>query len=88
MRNGNGARSGAGARVLLVEDDADLAEGLAEALQRAGYAVTAAHDGEEGLRLWDAERPDLVLLDGALPKVDGFEVCRRIRAAGATPVIC
>ena len=74
-------------KVLLVDDDAELVDLLAYALRREGYTVLTALDGEQALQRWEAERPDLVLLDGILPKVDGFEVCRRIRHASATPVI-
>jgi DNA-binding response OmpR family regulator len=74
-------------KVLLVDDDAELVDLLGYALRREGYTVLTALDGEQALQRWEAERPDLVLLDGILPKVDGFEVCRRIRHASATPVI-
>jgi DNA-binding response OmpR family regulator len=74
-------------KVLLVDDDADLVDLMHYALRREGYTVLTALDGEQALRRWEAERPDLVLLDGNLPKVDGFEVCRRIRHASETPVI-
>jgi DNA-binding response OmpR family regulator len=74
-------------KVLLVEDDLALADLLNYALRRNGYTVLAASDGVEGLQRWEAEQPDLVLLDVTLPKLDGFEVCRRIRQAGGTPII-
>jgi len=74
-------------KVLFVEDDAELLELLTHALRREGYEVLAARDGEVGLRRWEAERPDIVLLDGSLPKIDGFEVCRRIRQVARTPII-
>lgn len=72
---------------MIIEDDPRLRRGLELALVRLGYDVRTAGTGEEGLaRLQDA-KPDLVVLDVILPGIDGFEVCRRIRAAGATPVI-
>jgi DNA-binding response OmpR family regulator len=74
-------------KVLLVDDDADLVDLMCYALRREGYTVLTAPDGEQALRRWVAERPDIILLDGNLPKVDGFEVCRRIRHASETPVI-
>jgi DNA-binding response OmpR family regulator len=74
-------------KVLLVDDDADLVDLMTYALRREGYTVLTALDGEQALRRWEAERPDLILLDGNLPKVDGFEVCRRIRHASETPII-
>jgi DNA-binding response OmpR family regulator len=74
-------------KVLLVDDDADLLDLMHYALRREGYTVLTALDGQQALQRWEAERPDLVLLDGNLPKVDGFEVCRRIRHDSETPVI-
>ena len=74
-------------KVLIVEDDVDLLDLTTYALRREGYEVVAAVDGRQGLARWEAERPDLVLLDGNLPGLNGFEVCRRIRQAGATPII-
>ena len=74
-------------KILIVEDDVDLLDLTTYALQREGYEVVAAVDGLQGLARWEAERPDLVLLDGNLPGLNGFEVCRRIRQAGATPIV-
>jgi DNA-binding response OmpR family regulator len=74
-------------RVLLVDDDADLVDLLAYALRRAGHSVTTALDGEQALIAWKLENPDLLLLDGVLPRMDGFEVCRRIRQQADTPII-
>jgi DNA-binding response OmpR family regulator len=74
-------------RVLVVEDDPDLLDLLAHMLRRQGHVVVTAADGEQALARWAAERFDLVLLDLMLPKVDGFEVCRRIRQESDTPII-
>ena len=74
-------------KVLLVEDDADVLDVTTYALRREGYTVLAAVDGQQALARWEAERPDLVLLDVTLPKLNGFEVCRRIRHEGETPII-
>src|SRR5918912_1485407 len=74
-------------KVLLVDDDNDLLDLLHYALRREGYQVVTASDGAQGLARWRAEQPDLVLLDGNLPKLDGFEVCRQIRHEATTPVI-
>jgi DNA-binding response OmpR family regulator len=73
--------------VLLIEDDPLLRRGLELALSRYGHEVRTAPTGEEGLRELEAVAPDLVVLDVMLPGIDGFEVCRRIRAAGEVPVI-
>jgi len=73
--------------VLLIEDDPAVREGLCLGLGRHGHAVETAADGERGLARLTARRPDLVLLDVMLPGIDGFEVCRRIRAAGPVPII-
>jgi DNA-binding response OmpR family regulator len=67
-------------RVLVVEDEADLAEAVATGLRREGYAVDIAADGEEALEKLGYTEYDLVCLDLTLPKVDGIEVCRRIRS--------
>lgn len=68
-------------RVLIVEDDKILRDGLADLLRGAGYAVEAIADGAEGLRRAIAESFDLILLDLALPGLDGIEVCQRLRVA-------
>ena len=75
-------------RVLLIEDDEAVREGLSLALTYQGHTVEAVRTGEEGLDLLTSgNNPDVVVLDLMLPGVDGFEVCRRIRAAGDLPII-
>jgi len=75
-------------RVLIVEDDAELAKQIARALEGAGYTIDVAHDGEEGEFLGDTEPYDAVVLDLGLPKVDGLTVLERWRASGRTmPVL-
>ena len=71
-------------RILVVEDDDAIAEPLARGLEREGYAVTRAATGQQALDTTDV---DLVLLDLGLPDIDGYEVCRRIRARASTPII-
>jgi DNA-binding response OmpR family regulator len=75
-------------RILLVEDSADLAQGIAYNLGLEGYEVQVAADGRVALEAYAAWKPDLVLLDLMLPHVDGYEVLRQIRTGDArTPVI-
>ena len=73
--------------VLIVEDDKNIAELLQMYLEKEGYAVTTAADGGQGLEKFRAIRPDLVLLDVMMPIMDGWAVCRAIRAESQTPVI-
>lgn len=71
-------------RILVTEDEKDLADALAKGLERHGYAVDVAYDGEESLRLAEVNEYDLVVLDLNLPKVDGIEVCKRLRGSGSS----
>ena len=74
-------------KILVVDDDTNICELLRLYLTKEGYQVTVANDGEEGLEKFNQVKPDMVLLDVMMPKMDGWEVCRRIRAADNTPVI-
>lgn len=74
-------------KVLVIEDDLALADVLAFTLRRAGFETLMAHDGLEGLERWQAESPDLIILDLNLPKMDGMAVCRRIGTDGDTPIV-
>jgi CheY-like chemotaxis protein len=73
--------------VLLVEDDRYLRKAAAITLRRAGFIVTTADDGEEAMRAVAAETPDLVLLDMIMPRMQGFEVLRRLKANAETASI-
>jgi DNA-binding response OmpR family regulator len=75
------------ARVLVVDDEPMVRDVLSRYLEQSGFEVEAAGDGERALAAFDAHPPDLVLLDLMLPRVDGFEVFRRIRARNSSPVI-
>jgi two-component system response regulator MtrA len=75
------------ARILLVEDDPSIREVVALGLRAVGFDVDTAADGQAGLDRWRADRPDLVLLDVMLPRLDGLEVCRAIRRESTTPVV-
>ena len=75
-------------RILVVEDEKDLAQALVNGLTRFGYSVDTAADGEVALNMAEINSYDLILLDLSLPKVDGIEVCRRLRALGiATGIV-
>lgn len=74
-------------RILVVEDESKIAITVIYNLQRAGYVCELASDGEEGLKKALSGNFDLILLDIMLPKMNGFEVCKRIREKLATPII-
>ena len=74
-------------RVLLIEDDADVALSIQTVLSRSGFDVASSADGRQGLRDFHARRPDLVVLDIGLPSLDGWEVLERIRDMSDVPVL-
>ena len=74
-------------KILVVDDDPNISELLRLYLVKEGYQVTVAHDGEEALACYEKDRPAMVLLDVMMPKLEGWETCRRIRKLGDTPVI-
>ena len=71
-------------RILITEDEKELADALARGLRQQGYAADIAYDGEEALVMAEVNDYDLIILDLNLPKIDGVEVCSRIRASGST----
>ena len=71
-----------GGRVLLIEDEPAMARGLSDTLRASGFDVTVATDGERGLDAAVSGQTDLILLDVMLPKVNGYEICRTVRAQG------
>ncbi len=75
------------ATILIVEDEESFVEALVVGLKREGFLVKVARDGAEALSVFDAVRPDLVLLDVMLPKVNGIDVCRELRAKSRVPII-
>ena len=74
-------------KALVVDDDRVLADVVAFTLRREGCQVLLVYDGEAALQCWEEEQPDIIILDINLPKLDGFEVCRRIREQADTPII-
>ena len=74
-------------KVLVVDDDADLRGLIAYALRQAGYLVVEAADGAAALAAYEREEPALVILDVNLPRLSGFEVCKKIRETSEVPVM-
>jgi two-component system response regulator MprA len=74
-------------RVLVVEDDVEIADVLRRSLRQEGHEVRTAGDGVEALTAAEEFVPDLVILDLGLPRLDGVEVCRRLRDAGDVPIL-
>ncbi len=75
------------AKILVVDDEPNIREIVGLYLRGEGYEVLSAADGEEGLELYRRGRPDLVVLDLIMPKLDGLEVCRQTQAERRVPVI-
>jgi DNA-binding response OmpR family regulator len=80
--NGTGPRSSAGKHILVIEDDPSIILGLRMNLEAEGYTVQVAEDGESGLSLARRDEADLIILDVMLPRLNGFEVLRQLRAEG------
>lgn len=74
-------------RILVIDDEPAMVGAIAALVGSVGHRVSAAYDGSEGLRLHEADRPDLVILDLAMPGMDGLAVCSEIRRRGNTPII-
>jgi CheY-like chemotaxis protein len=80
------ARSCVGRRVLVIDDNVDAADTLAALVVTLGGDARAAYSGQDGLKVADEFRPDVVLLDIGMPVMDGYETCRRLRAASSGPL--
>ncbi len=78
--------AGGKGRVLIVDDDPDILTAFQLALERQGYEVIVAHDGNEGLAMFERDQPDLVILDMMMPKRSGFLVLERLRLTQRVPV--
>jgi DNA-binding response OmpR family regulator len=74
-------------RILVIDDEPAMVGAVAALVGSVGHRVSAAYDGVEGLRHYDVDRPDLVILDLAMPGMDGLAVCRELRRRGTTPII-
>lgn len=74
-------------RILVIDDEPAMVGAVAALVGSVGHRVSAAYDGPEGLRRFEADRPDLVILDLAMPGMDGIAVCTEIRRRGPTPII-
>ena len=74
-------------KILIVEDDGNIRELLRLYLEREGYEITEAENGEEGVAQWRKVNPDMILLDVMMPVMDGWEVCKIIRAESKVPII-
>ncbi len=74
-------------KILIVDDDVNIAELISLYLIKECYETKIAYDGEEALRLYDSFQPNLILLDIMLPGIDGYQVCREIRAKDSIPII-
>ena len=75
------------AKVLIVDDDKNICELLRLYLEKDGYATVIANDGDEAVKAFNAQEPDIILLDVMLPKLDGWQVCREIRKTSQVPII-
>nr|WP_302650001.1 response regulator transcription factor [uncultured Agathobaculum sp.] len=74
-------------KILIVEDEANIRELLRLYLEREGYTVIEAENGVEGIKQWKSEKPDMILLDVMMPVMDGWTVCKEIRAESDVPII-
>ena len=74
-------------KILIVEDEANIRELLLLYLEREGYTVLEAENGVEGIKKWKSDKPDMLLLDVMMPVMDGWAVCREIRAESDVPII-
>ncbi len=74
-------------KIMIVDDDKNICELLRLYLEKEDFATVPAYDGQQALDAFDAEKPDLVLLDIMMPRMDGWETCRRLREKSKVPVI-
>ena len=75
-------------KLLIVDDEVDIAASIQYLLTQEGFATILAHDGNKAMQMYENEKPDLIILDLMMPGIDGYEVCRRIRANDKrTPIL-
>ena len=74
-------------KILVVDDEREIGELVRDYLEAAEYQVILAFDGQEGFWCWKNHRPDMAILDIMLPKIDGMEICRRIRMESNIPIL-
>jgi two-component system response regulator VicR len=75
-------------KILIVDDEVDIASSIQYVLNQEGFATLIAHDGNKAMQLFESEKPDLIILDLMMPGIDGYEVCRRVRAQDRkTPIL-
>ena len=74
-------------KVLVVDDEQSIVDILDFNLKKEGYETVCAFDGEEGLEKFQTEKPDLILLDIMMPKLDGIEVCKKVRETSNVPIL-
>lgn len=75
-------------KLLIVDDEVDIVSSIQYVLNQEGFATLLAHDGTEAIKLIETEKPDLIILDLMMPGLDGYEVCRRVRASDRkTPIL-
>ena len=75
-------------RILIVDDEVDIASSIQYVLKQEGFSTLLAHDGWKAMELYQAQRPDLLILDLMMPGLDGYEVCRRVRSLDRkTPIL-
>src|SRR4029453_4621460 len=87
-RRSDGALTEKVKRILIVDDEVDIASSIQYVLKQEGFATLLAHDGWKAMELYQAQRPDLLILDLMMPGLDGYEVCRRVRSLDQkTPIL-
>jgi two-component system OmpR family response regulator len=74
-------------KVMIVDDEKDIVDFVRAYLHKEGYPTIEAYDGESALRLWREHRPDLIVLDVLMPKLDGLGFCREVRKESEVPII-